>query len=124
MRKDPFLCLCVSKCNIYSVPPTPYLQLMHVNRQWDLEFREQEEAFRRYRFDSQQAQSETQALIARLKSEKEDLAEEVQSLKYEHSRGKVLEGGRAVEEVQAMRKKIAELQEEITFLRQQVCMCV
>ena len=42
---------------------------MHVNNQWDLEYREQEEAFRRYREDSQLATKENHETIARLKNE-------------------------------------------------------
>ena len=46
---------------------------MHVNSQWDLEYREQEEAFRRYREDSQLAAKENHETIARLKEENEAL---------------------------------------------------
>ena len=49
------------------------VQLMHVNSQWDLEYREQEEAFRRYREDSQLATKENHETIARLKEENEAL---------------------------------------------------
>ena len=47
--------------------PLLMLQLMHVNSQWDLEYREQEEAFRRYREDSQLATKENHETIARLR---------------------------------------------------------
>ena len=46
---------------------------MHVNSQWDLEYREQEEAFRRYREDSQLATKENHETIAHLKEENEAL---------------------------------------------------
>ena len=49
------------------------VQLMHVNSQWDLEYREQEEAFRRYREDSQLVTKENHETIARLKEENEAL---------------------------------------------------
>ncbi len=99
---------------------------MHVNHQWDLEYREQGEAFRRYRFDSQQAQSETLDLIARLKAEKEQLSEEIRGMKYEQSRKRMLEQGGSVEmgKVHSLQRKIKEQEEEIGLLRQQVCMCV
>ena len=40
---------------------------MHVNSQWDLEYRGQEEAFRRYREDSQLATKENHETIADMK---------------------------------------------------------
>ena len=46
---------------------------MHVNSQWDLEYHEQEEAFSRYREDSQLAAKENHETIARLKEENEAL---------------------------------------------------
>ena len=46
---------------------------MHVNSQWDLEYREQEEAFRRYREDAQLAAREAREAILRLKEENEGL---------------------------------------------------
>ena len=46
---------------------------MHVNSQWDLEYREQEEAFRRYREDYQLATKENHETIACLKEENEAL---------------------------------------------------
>ena len=54
---------------------------MHVNSQWDLEYREQEEAFRRYRADSQLAAKENHDAIARLKEENEALKMEIGALK-------------------------------------------
>ena len=46
---------------------------MRVNSQWDLEYREQEEAFRRYREDYQLATKENHETIACLKEENEAL---------------------------------------------------
>ena len=62
------------------------VQLMHVNSQWDLEYREQEEAFRRYREDSQLASKENHETIARLKEENEALKMELQTLRRENDR--------------------------------------
>ena len=111
---------------------------MHVNNQWDIEFREQEEAFRRYRYDSQQAQTENHALIARLKREKEEIAEEIKTLKFERQRlDRELESYRHRASVEPHRgqpppashagvgvgvslERVAALEEEITLLRQQV----
>ena len=110
---------------------------MHVNNQWDIEYREQEEAFRRYRYDSQQAQTENHALIARLKREKEENAEEIKTLKFELQRlDRELESFRQrLDSVEPHRgrppppshagvgvslERVAALEEEITLLRQQV----
>ena len=114
---------------------------MHVNNQWDIEYREQEEAFRRYRFDSQQAQTENHALIAKLKREKEESAEEIKTLKFELQRlSRELESYRQrLDLVEPHRgrplpsshagggvgigvslERVAALEEEITLLRQQV----
>ena len=106
---------------------------MHINSQWDLEYKEQEEAFRRYRLDSQHAQSESQTFIAKLKEEKEQLYEEAKTLKFELDRShrqlrtmsdriKALEqsgdGGGGLRNVSVQRLK--ELEEDSALLRQQV----
>ena len=109
---------------------------MHVNNQWDIEYREQEEAFRRYRYDSQQAQTENHALIAKLKREKEETAEEIKTLKFERQRlDRELESFRQRASVEPHRgrpppashtgvgvslERVAALEEEIALLRQQV----
>ena len=116
---------------------------MHVNNQWDIEYREQEEAFRRYRYDSQQAQTENHALIAKLKREKEESAEEIKTLNFELQRlnreleslrqrldsvepqqGRVAApsyaGGRGGVGVGVSLQRVAALEEEIALLRQQV----
>ena len=54
---------------------------MHVNSQWDLEYREQEEAFRRYREDAQLAAREAREAILRLKEENEALKMEIRTQK-------------------------------------------
>ena len=120
-----------------------HTQLMHVNNQWDIEYREQEEAFRRYRYDSQQAQTENHALIAKLKREKEESAEEIKTLNFELQRlnreleslrqrldsvepqqGRVAApsyaGGRGGVGVGVSLQRVAALEEEIALLRQQV----
>ena len=120
-----------------------HTQLMHVNNQWDIEYREQEEAFRRYRYDSQQAQTENHALIAKLKREKEESAEEIKTLNFELQRlNRELEslrqrldsvepqqgraaapsyaGGRGGVGVGVSLQRVAALEEEIALLRQQV----
>ena len=97
-----------------------HTQLMHVNSQWDMEYREQEEAFRRYRYDSQQAQSENLELIAKLKGEKDELTEEIRTLSHElEKRVPSVIGHRETAGLVAQ-KRVAQLEEEITLLRQQV----
>ena len=105
---------------------------MQVNSQWDIEYREQEEAFRRYRYDSQQAQTENHAIIAKLKREKEELPEEIKTLKFELDRsGREMDSLRlrlkSVEQQRAdssshhegvSLQKVSALEEEITLLRQ------
>ena len=50
--------------------------MIHINHQWDLEYREQQESYDRYRADSQQVQRENQDIITQLKAEKETLVEQ------------------------------------------------
>ena len=54
---------------------------MHVNNQWDLEYKDVKETFRKYRTDSQKAQIENQATITKLKEAKEHMIEETHTLK-------------------------------------------
>ncbi len=109
---------------------------MHVNNQWDLEYKDLEEAFRRYRVDSQHAQGENQTLIEKLKETKERIAEEIRELQVVISRkdkditelrGKL----RALEEQfggsmhrygkpMVSHERLKELEEESHILRQQV----
>ena len=109
---------------------------MHVNNQWDLEYKELEAAFSRYRIDSQQAQAENQTVIEKVKEAKESMAEEIRKLQAVISRrdkdvtelrGKVrsLEeqlGGSRFRYGQPMvsHERIKELEEESHILRQQV----
>lgn len=104
---------------------------MHVNNQWDLEYKEVEEAFRRYRIDSKQGQSE---LTARLKESKDGMSAEIRELQGAISRRdkevidlkmkvRLLEdevrGSRFGKPV-VSRERVKELEEESHMLRQQV----
>lgn len=60
--------------------------MLHINHQWDLEYREQQESYDRYRADSQQAQRENHDLIAQSKAEKETLSEQIKSIRREKER--------------------------------------
>ena len=68
-------------CNIY-ISVCINMQLMHVNSRWDVDYREQEETFRRYRTDSQLAQRENQETIAHLKEENELLKEQLMRVQH------------------------------------------
>lgn len=110
------------------LPPPPSFpsQLIHINSEWDKEYKEQEEAFRRYRYDSQQAQTENHSFIQRLKEKSATLEEEVSTLKHELQKSQ--------KEIYTLQKRIAsmgsvqsskgrghsQLEEENTLLRQQV----
>ena len=54
---------------------------MHVNSQWDLEYKELNEAFRRYRIDSKQTEGEHQSEITHLREAKEAMSAEIRELK-------------------------------------------
>ena len=113
---------------------------MHVNNQWDLEYKELEAAFSRYRKDSQEAQGENQTLIEKLKEAKERMTEEIRDLQVVISRkdkditelrGKVrtLEeqlGGSRFRYGQPMvtHERLKELEEESHILRQQVSIII
>ena len=60
--------------------------MLHINHQWDLEYREQQESYDRYRADTQQAQHENQDIITQLKAEKEMLAEQSKQVRREKER--------------------------------------
>ena len=94
---------------------------MHINSQWDKEYREQEEAFRRYQFDAQQAQSENHTIIARLKEKIASLEEERDRIQDELVRYQ--------RELHTLRERLAvaesmsggmAVEEELSLLRQQV----
>ena len=125
-----------------------YLQLMKVNHQWDLEFRDLETNFQQYRTDSQQAQAESKLAIAELKEDKERilkdfncvnqenlelktrLAAAEQELRYTVGGGaggnvsrSVVGGANSVGDVpyaMVSHSKVKELEEECVVLRQQV----
>ena len=69
----------------YSIFSVPSVQLMYVNSQWDVEYGEQKEAFRRFRTDSQLAQKENQETIARLRAENELLKDQIRAQETNHS---------------------------------------
>jgi hypothetical protein len=100
---------------------------MHINNEWDKEYREQREAFRRYQADAQAAQTENHAAIARLKDNLATVEEERDRLEDEL--------GRYQRELHALRERLAvsesmrmcggggevvKLEEELSLLRQQV----
>ena len=115
-----------------------------------MEYREQERAFEQYRIDSQQAQQENQAYIAKLKEEKDYLDHEIVTLKRQLSKGGYADSHHEVEvlkresaqkdhiignlkqknralEEQASRhgpgvdmRRLKQLEEEIALLKQQV----
>ena len=60
--------------------------MLHINHQWDLEYREQQESYDRYRADVQQAQRENQDIVIQLKAEKETLAEQSKQARREKER--------------------------------------
>ena len=98
---------------------------MHINSEWDKEYREQSEAFRRYQFDAQQAQTENHTIIARLKEKIASLEEERDRLDDELARyrreGHALRERLAVAESMKSATGGAALEEEVALLRQQVC---
>ena len=116
------------------------LQLMHVNNQWDLEFKDLEETFRKYRIDSQQAQGENHSLISTLKDEKEHLKEKNLELQIDiRRRDQEIAGLKAKvksleEEIRKIgggihqpivsQRRLKELEEESQMLRQQVSLCM
>ena len=106
---------------------------MHINNEWDKAYREQREAFRRYKADAQLAQTENHALIVRLKEKVGSVEEERDRLEDELSRYQ--------RELHSLRERlamaeslrgsggggggeVAGLEEELSLLRQQVCVCV
>ena len=60
--------------------------MLHINHQWDLEYREQQESYDRYRADAQQIQHENQDTITELKAEKETLVEQSKQIRREKER--------------------------------------
>lgn len=99
---------------------------MHVNSRWDLEYREQEDAFRRYRMDSQLAQKESQEIIAHLRADNELLKEEIKQ-KVQFGKEAASMGSRPRDlpvnfgstNRQALRVE-EEMQTELTLLKHQV----
>lgn len=113
---------------------------MHVNSQWDLEYKDLNKAFQRYRLDSQQAQSESQSHVTKLKDTKERMSQQMRELQLVISRkdqeltelrvkvrgledearvGVPSRFGKAM----VSQERVKELEEESHMLRQQVCMC-
>ena len=71
--------------------------MLHINHQWDLEYREQQESYDRYRADTQQVQREHQDIITQLKAEKETISEQSKQARREKERTeKKLNGKRQV----------------------------
>ncbi len=109
---------------------------MHVNSQWDLEYRETDEAFRQYRRDSQQAQEENQNLIEKIKVEKDKMSKDIRDLSLAISRkdkeiGDLRLKCKSLQDLMAAagsngklgrgnQGRIRDLEEESQFLRQQV----
>lgn len=65
---------------------TQLKEMLHINHQWDLEYREQQESYDRYRADAQQAQRENQDIITQFKAEKEMLTEQSKQVRREKER--------------------------------------
>ena len=100
---------------------------MHINSEWDKEYREQEEAFHRYRYDAQQAQTENHTFIQRLKEKIATLEEERERMQDELTRyqreGHTLRERLAT--LESMKTAVGgvgvdKMEEEIALLRQQV----
>ena len=91
---------------------------MHVNSQWDADYKELDDAFQQYRYDAQKAQSSKQAVIDKLKHQRDALTREVASLRDELNK--------CHKKIHSLRKssdytqRIKELEDEVTLLRQQV----
>ena len=101
-------------------------QLRYINDQWDKDYREHQEVFRRFREDSRRAQSENESFIATLKESKEQLLEQIHDLHFELEQSRK-EMQRLKQQQQALGyqnginpKKLKDLEEENTFLRTQV----
>ena len=91
---------------------------MHVNSQWDADYKELDDAFQQYRYDAQKAQSSKQAVIDKLKHQRDALTREVASLRDELNKSH--------KKIHSLRKsgdytqRIQELEDEVALLRQQV----
>ena len=102
-----------------------YMQLRYINDQWDKDYREHQEVFRRFREDSHRAQSENESFISVLKENKEQLLEQIRDLQYELDRSR-----KEVQRLQQQQlaghqnginpRRLKELEEENAFLRSQV----
>lgn len=62
------------------MPIPVHIQVLHINHQWDAEYRELQQKFDQYQQDTKQAQSDSQAFIAKLTNEKEQMAEDMRLL--------------------------------------------
>ena len=101
------------------------MQLRYINDQWDKDYREHQEVFRRFREDSHRAQSENESFIAVLKESKEQLLDQIRDLQYELDRSR-----KEVQRIQQQQlaghqngispRRLKELEEENAFLRSQV----
>lgn len=100
-------------------------ELRYINDQWDKDYREHQEVFRRFREDSRRAQSESESFIAVLKENKEQLLEQIRDLQYELDRSR-----KEVQRIQQQQlaghqnginpRRLKELEEENAFLRSQL----
>ena len=105
---------------------------MHINNQWDLELKDSEETFRKYRIDSQQAQGENHSLISTLKEEREhnlelqiDISRRDQEIAGLKAKVKSLEEeirkiGGGIHQPMVSQRRLKELEKESQILRQQV----
>ena len=101
---------------------------MHINSEWDKEYRELQEAFRRYKADAQQTQTENHVFIARLKDKVASLEEERNKLedelaRYQRELHALRERLAVAESVKTSLGRSSESEEEVTLLRQQVGVC-
>ena len=92
-------------------PPTHTLQVLHINRQWDIEYRDLQHKFELYQQDAQQAQHENHSFIEQLKEQKEQMMEDVRALEARRTGGG---GGREEEllkEVESLREELSKMKE-------------
>ena len=100
-------------------------QLRYINDQWDKDYREHEEAYRRYHEDTRRAQSENESFIASLKESKEEQLEQIRDLEFElersHKEVQRLQQQHSVGHQNGINPtKLKTLEEDNNFLRTQV----
>ena len=87
-------------------------EMLHVNHLQDLHYREQQESFERYGKDVLRAQLDHQAIVAKLKAEKEEIRSKHDGLQLRYED--------AASQVRVLSARMEELKEENELLRQQL----